>query len=137
MLQSHVLSVTRRSISAPFRPPFRPPLRPLVWPGAVAVFTLALVVAASTVAARAQDAPSLRAGALAEHITIDGRLTEPAGQAAGVADNFHQTDPVEGAAPSARTRVQVLADAPSLVIGIVCDQPAPADIVSFSVRRDA
>ena len=82
-------------------------------------------------------APSLRAGALTTPIVIDGRLTEPAWQAAETIDDFRQTDPVEGAAPTARTRVQVLADSRSLVIGIVCDEPNPADIVSFSVRRDA
>jgi hypothetical protein len=64
-------------------------------------------------------------------------LTEPAWESADVIDDFRQSDPVEGAAPSARTRVQVLADSHVLVIGIVCDQPDPADIVSFSVRRDA
>src|SRR5204863_113741 len=38
---------------------------------------------------------------------------------------------------SARTHVRVLADARSIVIGIVCEEPEPASIVSFSVRRDA
>jgi hypothetical protein len=36
-----------------------------------------------------------------------------------------------------RTSVRVLADAHALVIGIVCDDPEPSRIVSFSVRRDA
>lgn len=31
----------------------------------------------------------------------------------------------------------MLADATSIVIGITCDDPDPAGIVSFSVRRDA
>jgi hypothetical protein len=70
-------------------------------------------------------------------LSFDGRLTEPAWESADAVDDFRQTDPVEGAPPSARTRVQVLADSHALVIGIVCDQPDPADIVTFSVRRDA
>jgi len=39
--------------------------------------------------------------------------------------------------PSARTTVRVLAGAKALAIGIVCDDPNPNGIVSFSVRRDA
>ena len=70
-------------------------------------------------------------------LAIDGHLTEAAWQSAESIDDFRQTDPVEGAAPTARTRVQVLADSKSLVIGITCDEPDPASIVSFSVRRDA
>ena len=52
-------------------------------------------------------------------------------------EDFRQTDPVEGAAPSAPTRVQVLADSRAIVIGVRCAQPDQKDIVSFSVRRDA
>jgi hypothetical protein len=70
-------------------------------------------------------------------IAIDGRLTEAAWESADVIDDFRQTDPVEGALPTARTRMQVLADTRSIVIGIVCEEPDPATIVSFSVRRDA
>jgi hypothetical protein len=99
---------------------------------------LALVVALLPVGLLAQTtAPSIRSGAVTTPIVIDGRLTEPAWQSAETIDDLRQTDPVEGAAPTARTRVQILADSRSLIIGIVCDEPDPADIVSFSVRRDA
>jgi hypothetical protein len=102
---------------------------------AAVVTTFALMTAAT---AAAQDAPpSLRAGVLVGAVAIDGRLTEAAWESAEAIDDFRQTDPVEGAPPTARTRVQVLADAHAIVIGIVCDQPDPGDIVSFSVRRDA
>src|SRR6185295_6540344 len=50
---------------------------------------------------------------------------------------FMQIEPEEGVAPSMRTTVQVLAGSNALVIGIVCDVPDPAAVVSFSVRRDA
>jgi hypothetical protein len=86
----------------------------------------------------AQDAPpSLRAGWLPPGIVIDGRLTEAAWESAPAIEDFKQTDPIEGAAPTGRTRVQVLADTKSIVIGVACEMPDPADIVSFSVRRDA
>ena len=80
--------------------------------------------------------PSLRAGVLQGTIIVDGRLNEPAWESADAIEDFHQTEPNEGAPPSNRTRVQVLADAKSIVIGILCEED-PADIVSFSVRRDA
>src|SRR5215212_6101613 len=99
---------------------------------------IAAVAACVAPGAAAQDtAPMLRAGTMTTRVVIDGHLNEAAWQAAGTIDDFRQTDPVEGAAPTARTRVQVLADAKSLVIGIMCDEPDPSGIVSFSVRRDA
>jgi uncharacterized protein DUF5916 len=79
----------------------------------------------------------VRAARLHASIVIDGRLTEPAWQSADAIEDLRQTDPVEGAAPSARTRVQVVADAHAIVIGAVCEEPEPDSIVSFSVRRDA
>jgi hypothetical protein len=84
-----------------------------------------------------ESTPALRAAAMAGSINIDGRLDEPAWEAAEATATFTQTDPVEGAAPTSATRVRVLADTHALVIGIVCDEPDPSRIVSFSVRRDA
>ena len=55
---------------------------------------------------------------------------------AQVIAEFTQTDPYEGQPATARTSVRVLASASAIAIGVVCDQD-PADIVSFSVRRDA
>lgn len=90
-------------------------------------------------AAWAQNAPppTLRAGVLAAPHAIDGRLNEPAWAAADAIDSFTETDPVEGAPPSGRTVVRVLAGPRALVIGIDCEQPARARLVSFSVSRDA
>ena len=81
--------------------------------------------------------PSIRAGTLPQNIVLDGHLTEAAWDSAEAVADFTQTDPAEGAPASARTRVQVLADAHAIVIGVVCEQPDIKDIVSFSVRRDA
>lgn len=95
------------------------------------------VAPASAVAAQDNRAPVLRAGALPPDVRIDGHLDEHAWSAADVADAFTQTDPTEGAPPTGRTVVRVLAGAKALVIGIECDDPDPAGIVSYSVRRDA
>jgi hypothetical protein len=74
---------------------------------------------------------------MSSSIVIDGRLTEAVWESAERIDDFRQTDPSEGAPPSAHTRVQVLANTRSIVIGVTCEEPDPTTIVSFSVRRDA
>ncbi|MBI2185826.1 MAG: carbohydrate binding family 9 domain-containing protein [Acidobacteria bacterium] len=86
-----------------------------------------------------QDAapPVLRAGSGADTIDVDGVLNEPAWAAADMADGFAQTEPGDGAAPTFRTEVRVLAGRDALVIGIVCNDNDPAGIVSFTVARDA
>ena len=94
------------------------------------------MVAVVTVSAQ-EASRSLRAGALTSNIAIDGRLNEAAWDSAPSTDALTQVDPSEGAAPTARTLVRVLADARALVIGILCEEPDPSGIVSFSVRRDA
>ena len=68
--------------------------------------TLALLVSGAA-AVSAQDVPpSLRAARLSAAVVIDGRLSETDWEAADAIETFRQTDPVEGAAPSTRTRVQ-------------------------------
>jgi len=88
---------------------------------------------------RAQELPArqLRAAALVTDVTVDGALAERVWETAEVASGFRQTDPSEGAEPSGETRVRVLAGPKTLVIGIECDDPDPAGIVSFSKQRDA
>lgn len=81
--------------------------------------------------------PVLRAGEGAETIELDGVLNEAAWNAADQTDAFGQTDPSEGAPPSVRTVVRVLAGRTAILVGIVCEDPDPGGIVSFSVRRDA
>jgi hypothetical protein len=89
------------------------------------------------IAAQDQPPPALRAGALPDTIRLDGLLDEKEWGSADAADAFRQTDPVEGAIPTARTVVRILAGPKAIVIGILCEDPEPAGIVSFSVRRDA
>jgi hypothetical protein len=93
----------------------------------------------SAVSAFAQDGtpPALRVGTLNGSVHVDGVLDEGEWAQAEAVDAFAQTDPVEGAPPTGRTIVRVLAGPKALVIGIVCDDPDPSRIVSFSVRRDA
>jgi hypothetical protein len=81
--------------------------------------------------------PALLVGTLPDSLSVDGVLNEPAWMSAAVADAFAQADPAEGEAPSGRTMVRVLAGTHAIAIGIVCEDPDPSEIVSFSVRRDA
>ncbi len=81
--------------------------------------------------------PEVEAGVLPDEFAVDGVLDEAAWQTVPANDRFTQSDPIEGAAPSARTSVRVLAGAKALVIGVECDDPEPDAIVSFSVARDA
>jgi Domain of unknown function (DUF5916) len=90
-----------------------------------------------TILAQVVEAPTLRAGVLPDKLTIDGMLSESAWDTAEPIDAFTQADPMEGASPTGRTMVRVLAGLKALAIGIVCDDPDPSGIVSFSVRRDA
>ena len=105
--------------------------RRLVW--AMVVWAMAAGVGR----AQERSAPTLRVGPLPEDVHIDGRLDEPAWQSADLVDAFTQTDPSEGAPPSARTVVRVLANHRALLIGVDCTQPDGVGVVSYSVRRDA
>jgi uncharacterized protein DUF5916 len=103
--------------------------------GLAAVLSCLLQVAIS--AAQESAPPTLRAAPLSTEITIDGLLDESEWAGADAIDTFTQTDPREGETPTGRTVVRVLAGPKAIVIGIVCDDPTPSGIVSFSVRRDA
>lgn len=91
-------------------------------------------------AVRAGDAarPTLRAGALAGPIVLDGRLDDAAwGQAPDSIAHLTMVEPREGGTPAARTTVKVLAGKDELVIGIRCDDPDPSRISAPSKGRDA
>jgi hypothetical protein len=103
----------------------------------IAALAVAVSMFESISDAQSVAQPRLRAGTLREPMTIDGVLNEPAWLGTDANDAFLQTEPTEGAAPSARTIVRVLAGPRAIVIGIVCDDVDPGGPVSFSVRRDA
>ena len=98
---------------------------------------VAMLALPALLAAQEGPAPALRAGILTDGLAIDGRLDEAAWATAEAADHFTQTDPLEGQPATGRTTVRVLAGAKAIAIGVVCDDPEPGGIVSFSVRRDA
>jgi hypothetical protein len=81
--------------------------------GVIAALTLSSIV--RIVSAQETLPPSLKAGVLADSHAIDGRLIEPAWANAPTIDAFIQNEPTEGAPPSARTTVRVLAGSTALV----------------------
>lgn len=104
--------------------------------GACTVIAL-LCVTPRLASAQIAEPPRLRAAPLPDDLRVDGQLDEPAWTMADRADGFLQAEPSEGAPSSASTIVRVLAGARAIVVGILCQDPDPSSIVSFSVRRDA
>ena len=106
----------------------------------VSICTLTLLVSLCATVVHAQTAdvqpPSLRAGTLNGTMRLDGALTEAAWSAADLIDGLTMIEPSQGAAPSRRTVVRVLVTTDSLYIGVVCEDPEPGGIVSFTKQRD-
>src|SRR4029434_4509052 len=90
----------------------------------LSAWVLALVASIATPAEsqnQSSSVPELAAGVLPDDLVIDGRLDEPIWRQVQAIDEFTQTEPVEGAQPTARTIVRVIAGRRALVIGIVCE----------------
>jgi hypothetical protein len=81
----------------------------------------ALACSLNAAPSAAQDGPppTLRVGSSSETVRIDGVLDEPEWAAADSIDGLTETDPTEGAAPTGRTVVRVLAGARAIVVGIL------------------
>ncbi len=87
--------------------------------------------------AQDEEVPALRAGTIPADFRLDGLLDEAAWREAEAIENLTMVDPDEGANPSERTVVRVLADPSGIVIGIRCHDSRPEEIVSRVVERDA
>src|SRR4051812_29818363 len=106
---------------------------------AAVFFALSALVAADAaplIASQAAPAIELRAGVLPPDLRLDGVLNDRAWASAPAIDQLTMSEPLAGGPSSSRTRVQVLANAGALVIGITCDDPDPTGIVSFTKQRD-
>ena len=75
--------------------------------------------------------------AIAEPIAIDGVLDEPAWRSAPPIGELVQRQPTEGAAPSERTTVTLLADRDRLYIGVLAFDSEPARVIGTQMARDA
>ena len=81
--------------------------------------------------------PSFQSGRITERIMLDGVLDDSDWASAPILDSFKTTVPNEGGMPTYGTTVQVLADAKTVFIGIVCLDSNPEGIIRFSKIRDA
>ncbi|HEX7091744.1 MAG TPA: DUF5916 domain-containing protein, partial [Longimicrobiales bacterium] len=104
---------------------------------ACAAALLAAWPAAPVAAQRAtpRDLPSVRAVRAAGAITVDGRLTEPAWQAATPITAFTQVEPDEGRPVSQPTEVRILYDRDALYVGAMLHDSV--GVASRLGRRDA
>ena len=80
--------------------------------------------------------PSLRVGASTGPIKLDGLLDEEAWLAAEAIDGLTMIEPTQGALPSSRTLVRVLASREAIYIGVLCESADADGIVSFTKQRD-
>ena len=83
-----------------------------------------------------QERPKFTVSQLNGPVKLDGDLTEEAWQQAPVLSNFKTTVPVEGGDPTGITEVRILTEPKNIYIGIICYDPEPGKIVSFSKLRD-
>ncbi len=99
----------------------------------------ALMLALCPATGRAQslpDAPSLRAGLGGGDIHLDGLFEEAAWTTAETIPNLTMIEPSQGDEPTGRTTVRVLVRPTELFIGVVCEDPEPDSIVTFTKQRD-
>ena len=111
------------------------PLRP-----ALAILALVLLLPLLVPPARAEipDSAKVARAALAETPpVIDGRLDEPAWQAAPPFDDFVERSPALRGLPAERTTFRLLADGDALYVGIVCHDTQPATIRARTMQRDS
>jgi len=81
--------------------------------------------------------PAVEATRRASPIVLDGRITEPAWNAAPVVTDFRQIDPEEGKPASERTEVRILYDDEALYVsGRMFDSHGAAGVTTRLSRRD-
>ena len=112
------------------------PQKPIYSFNALFLFTGVLWIA-SVLAVQAQERPSFASGQLTAPLDFDGVLNEKDWQNAPVLSSLKTTVPEEGGTPSQTTKVQVIANARTVVIGITCNDTDPDGIIRFSKLRDA
>jgi hypothetical protein len=86
----------------------------------------------------AEDRPGLRATIVPQvELQLDGVLSEPAWGPAESITTMRTIEPEEGGDPVGKTIVKVLVSPKEIVIGLICNDPDPTGIISFSKARDA
>ncbi|MFQ5771271.1 MAG: carbohydrate binding family 9 domain-containing protein, partial [bacterium] len=81
--------------------------------------------------------PNLHALKINTDIHLDGLLTEAYWQAAPVASNFRQIQPLEGQPATEKTEVRILYNENFLYVGVLCFDSEPDKIVAQKLQRDS
>ncbi len=104
-------------------------------------WAVALLVAPPAAAAAPQSASitprSAAVTRISEPIAVDGVLDEPAWHSAPPIGELVQRQPTQGAQPSERTTVTLLADADRLYIGVIAYDDEPKRVLGTQMARDA
>jgi hypothetical protein len=93
-----------------------------------------VAAAAAPLALRAQGFRTVR---VEQGPRIDGRLDDPAWQAAPVIDGFRMVEPRPGDDPSEKTEARVVYDGHSLYVGVYCYDSEPGRISANSMAHDS
>ena len=101
------------------------------------LFSLTVLLSSLSALCQEPERPSFNAGVLSDDFNLDGILDEYDWNTAPILEDLRTTVPVEKGTPSAPTRIQVLANARNILIGIQCVDTTPDGIVRFSKLRDA
>src|SRR5258706_14329364 len=80
---------------------------------------------------------TVRATAISNSVTLDGRLDEPFWALADSIDDFRQREPLEGSPATERTVVKVARDADALFIVVRCYDSNMRGVRASQLRRDA
>ncbi|MEZ5896072.1 MAG: carbohydrate binding family 9 domain-containing protein [Parvularculaceae bacterium] len=72
----------------------------------------------------------------AEAPVIDGDLSDPAWGKAAITEKFYQIEPVDGAAPSEKTRAYIMYDRTTLYVGFYMYDENPGAIFRSQMKRD-
>ena len=81
--------------------------------------------------------PEQPVGKVVDEINLDGDLSEKSWQDAPLLTNLKTTVPIEGGNPTGVTEVRIITEPKNIYFGIICYDPDPSGIVSFSKQRDA
>jgi len=98
--------------------------------------TLVVLLLAHDASAQPDARPRVEARRIAEAPTIDGVLDDAAWDGAGVARDFIQRDPIDGAPATLPTECRIVFDDTHLYVGVRAHDPHPDQIVARLSRRD-
>jgi hypothetical protein len=117
---------------------YNSPAMPHLLTGCCRLVTAVSFLSVLTVQAAAQTGvKEVRALKIAEPVTIDGDLVEPAWGKAPVAAEFIQFAPERGRPASLETTVRILFDGTSIYLGFTCRDPEPDRIAASQSKRDS